>query len=249
MSMRGSFESSSYIFNLVRSAIPKSTSIRPNITSFSNIQGHVDGSILFEDGTVLDSIDHVIFCTGYTNNLGFFGANMEEDDEPAGVNPEPTQSYADVPEAKVIVRGSYPLNVYQEVFLISDPTFAFVGYAPYFVTPTHFDTQAQAVARVWTGNALLPTVELMSKFTQEYDLGIDPAGLYEVDRRRKEHFSTWLNHHAKMLHKDDGVELPEVENYPEYWETEGPEAMLKLVDISENHYKKTREDIKKRRCL
>ncbi|GAA5808208.1 hypothetical protein MFLAVUS_001593 [Mucor flavus] len=249
MSMRGPFESSSYIFNLVRSAIPKSTSIRPNITSFSNIQGHVDGSVLFEDGTVLDSIDHVIFCTGYTNNLGFFGTNMEEDYEPTGMNPEPTQTYADVPEAKVIVRGSYPLNVYQEVFLMSDPTFAFVGYAPYFVTPTHFDTQAQAVARVWTGNALLPTVELMSKFTQEYDLGLDPAGLYEVDRRRKEHFSTWLNHHAKILHKDDGVELPEVENYPEYWEKEGPEAMLKLVDISENHYKETREAIKKRCCL
>ncbi|KAG2231831.1 hypothetical protein INT48_003749 [Thamnidium elegans] len=242
MSMRGPFESSAHIVNLVRSTIPKSTTIKPNITSFSNIQGQVDGSVLFEDGSVLDSIDHVIFCTGYTHSLRYFGVGLLKAKSTA------RHPYADVPESEVLVYRSHPLNVYQEVFLMSDPTFAFVGFPPYFATPTHFDTQAQAVARVWTGNALIPSVYTMSKFTQEYDLGIDPAGLYEVDRRRKEHFSTWLNHHAKMLHKDDGVELPEVENYPEYWEKEGLEALEQWVEISTNHYKNTRESIKKR-CL
>lgn len=241
LSIRGPFETPYYIFNLVRSAVPESVIIKPTITSFSNAEGNIDGSILFDDGSVMDDVDHVIFCTGYTNSLGYFGDLLTEK-KPDEMNTEKVVNFEEIAEGEIVVSGCYPLNVYQEVFLISDPTLAFVGYPPYFAAPIHFDTQAHAVARVWSGNALLPTVEGMQKFTAEYDLGISPAEIYLADRRRKEHFSTWLNHHAKALRKGDGVELPEVENYPEYWEEFGMNALKSWAQMSTENF----DDVKKR---
>lgn len=234
--MKDDFKSPYAVFNIMRSTIPKSVVIKPNVTSFSNPEGQVDGSISFDDGSVMDNIDQVIFCTGYTNSLGYFGDLLTEKE------PDKEVDLNEIPESNVVVNGSYPLNLYQEVFLISDPTVAFVGFAPYFIVPTYFDTHAQTVARVWSGHALLPTQEIMTKFTEEYDLGLGPGELYNADRRRKEHFSTWLNHHAKALQKD----LPEVENFPESWEKDGAELLEQYVELSTKNFEATKEYIKKK---
>ncbi|RCH80949.1 hypothetical protein CU098_006594, partial [Rhizopus stolonifer] len=57
MAIKGPFESPFPIYNIVRSTIPRSVSIKPNVAAFSNEKGEIDGTILFEDDTVLDDVD------------------------------------------------------------------------------------------------------------------------------------------------------------------------------------------------
>ncbi|KAI7868873.1 hypothetical protein BDF14DRAFT_1742146 [Spinellus fusiger] len=68
MSYRGPHIHQSIVIRVFRSGIPKTTTILPMVKSFSNINGEVDGSITFSDGTVLSNIDKVIFCTGFTSD-------------------------------------------------------------------------------------------------------------------------------------------------------------------------------------
>lgn len=245
MSLNGPVESPFFIINLVRSLIPKSVTIKSNIASFSNADGNVDGSILFKDDSIINSVDNVIFCTGFINRIGYLGDLVIQKDE-AELKKEqdifPRPSYADVPESHVVVSSRYPLNVYREVFLMSDPTFAFVGFPPYFSTPSHFDTHARTVARVWSGNAVLPSVELMYKFTSEFVSGISPLEIYHADRQRREPFIVWLNHHATALNPD--TELPKLENYPDNYEERAEATMGMWGDTSEKNIQKTKQYIK-----
>jgi hypothetical protein len=248
VSMDGPFESPFPIFNLVRSTLSKSIIIKSNISSFSNVDGQVDGTILFEDGSTIDHIDHVIFCTGFVNRLGYLGDLVQEKDE-AEVQKEqytiPRPSYIDVRDSHVVIGPKFPLNVYREVFVISDPTLAFVGQPQSLSTFSHFDTQAHAVARVWTGHALLPNKELMDKFTSEFDSGISPYALFDADRRRREPFITWLNYHAKIINQDNAaVEIQELKNYADDYEEEGQKTMDAWGEISERNIQKTKQYIR-----
>lgn len=233
MSIMGPFETPSLIFNLIRSAIPKSVSIKPNIEAFSNKEGQIDGMIRFEDGSHIKDIDQVIFCTGFLNRVPFLGDLVidkvpSDDDEP--------QLYDDVPESHVVMGPKCPLNVYHEVFVMSDPTLAFVGQPPAFSCPAHFDAQANAVARVWSGHAFLP--KNMNKLAAGYRPGLSPFDLFDSDRRRREPFVAWLNHHA-------GDSLPKVENFPEDYEEQGQEQVKIWVKTTTEIFQKTKQKILK----
>lgn len=248
VSIDGPFESPFPIFNLVRATLPKSTIIKSNIEAFSNADGEVDGTILFKDGSTIDNVDHVIFCTGFLNRLNYLGDLAEEKDE-AEVQKEqstiPRPSYIDVPESHVVIGPRFPLNVYREVFVISDPTLAFVGQPQSLSTFSHFDTQAHAVARVWSGHALLPNKELMDKFASEFDSGISPFAIFDADRRRREPFISWLNYHAKVIKQsDDGAELKPLENYRDDYEAEGQKTMDAWSDISEKNLQQIKQYIR-----
>ncbi|CEP17173.1 hypothetical protein [Parasitella parasitica] len=242
ISIKAPFESPLKIYQVLRSLIPKSVSIKPEIKSFSNAAGEVDGSIVFLDDTALDNIDQVIFCTGFNNRLPFMGdlAIPKEQSDVKYVPPRPI--YDDVPESHVVLGPQFPLNLYREAFLMSDPTLTFVGQPPFFSTISQFDTQARAVARVWSGGALLPNTNLMLKYAAEHDDGIDPQELFHGDRRRREPFVIWLNHHARELHKDE-KECPPIVNYREDYEAEGFRTMELWITNSEENLKKTKDYI------
>lgn len=243
MSIDGPLETPFYIINLIRSKIPETVTIKPNIAAFSDADGNVDGTILFTDDTTIQ-VDHVIFCTGFINRLKYLGdllirKDEEELEKEKDMFPRP--SYADVPESHVVVNSRFPLNVYREVFVISDPTLAFVGFPPYFSTPSHFDTHARTVARVWSGNATLPNAELMDKFTSEFESGISPLEIFHADRQRREPFIQWINHHASALNPD----LPKLENYPADYEERGDYTMTIWADKSDENFAATKQRIQK----
>lgn len=243
ISIKGPLESPFIIYQLLRSLIPKCVDVKPEVKSFSNAEGQVDGSVVFEDGSTLDSIDQVIFCSGFNSRMPFLGdlviPKAKEDVKYA----PPRPIYDDVPESHVVLGPQFPLNVYHESFLISDPTMAFVGQPPFFSPLPQYDTQARAVARVWGGAALLPNENLMLKYTAEHDDGLSPLELFNGDRRRREPLIVWLNHHATSVTAKNGKEYPALENYKEDYEEEGLKSMQQWVALSTENFKKTRERI------
>ncbi|KAG0808030.1 hypothetical protein G6F16_010194 [Rhizopus arrhizus] len=70
MAYKDSFTSPFMVINIIRSKIPKDTVIKPEVVSFSNANGQVDGTITFQDGTFIKDVDQIFFCTGYKNSLG-----------------------------------------------------------------------------------------------------------------------------------------------------------------------------------
>ncbi|KAL7334145.1 hypothetical protein PS15p_202955 [Mucor circinelloides] len=243
ISIKGPFESPFLIYQLLRSLIPTCVDVKPEIRAFSNAEGQVDGSVIFEDDSTLENIDQVIFCSGFNSRMPFLGDLVipKEKEDVRYAPPRPI--YDDVPESHVVLGPQFPLNVYRESFLISDPTLAFIGQPPFFSPLTQYDTQARAVARVWSGAALLPNENLMLKYSAEHDDGLDPQELFNGDRRRREPFIIWLNHHAAHITAKNGKEYPPLENYREDYEEEGLKSMKQWVAASTENFKRVREHI------
>lgn len=100
-----------------------------------------NGSILFEDGTYLDDIDFVIYCTGYKPSFPFWNAKM---------NGRPLWDY----------ESDRLINVYWHTFFHDFPTLGIVGL-PRALTFRSFEYQAIALARLFSGRNAdqLPSIE------------------------------------------------------------------------------------------
>jgi hypothetical protein len=109
----------------------------------------LNGRIIFEDGTYLDDIDKVIYCTGYKASFPFWNEK---------VNGRPMWDY----ERNRIING------YWHTFFQDFKTLAIVGL-PRVLTFRSFEYQAIALARLYSGrNAVsLPPVEEMKKWVKE----------------------------------------------------------------------------------
>ena len=202
MSMRGPFVSISKILNLARSVLPDNIIRKPNIRAFSDLQGQVNGSITFEDDTIVDNVDCIIFCTGFVNDLGFlgplraYGTSAEEAEEQETQGP------------LVITNGMRPINTYRDIFAIRDPTLAFVGTPGHLTSVQFFYYQGQAVARVWAGLAWLPSRHKMRHFVKTnmypfppFDMNLLGCILFS------QQFVTWLNEDAKQQDRKKNVNI------------------------------------------
>jgi hypothetical protein len=240
MSFKDPFDEPAYVYKVFRSKIPESVIIKPNIAAFSNKEGVVDGSIIFEDGTSLSDVDHVVFATGFLNRMNYLGnlAIDKKASEVAWFPPRPL--YDDVPESHVVLGPQLPLNVYRYVFLMSDPTLAFVGNMPFFGMPPFFDSQARAVARVWSGRALLPSQEIMYKSTAEFDIGHSPLALFTADRFRRELYISWLNYHAE---RTEGEPLSKIQNFADNYEEETKKTIEIWGKASTENFEKAKKYI------
>ncbi|KIW11673.1 hypothetical protein PV08_10975 [Exophiala spinifera] len=124
----------------------------------------IPGRIVLENGDELSDIHAVILCTGYITSYPFF-PHLHSDTTPA--------READT-QVLVTAEGDMVHNLYKDIFYIEDPSLAFVG-APYHIaTFSLFDFQAQIVARVLSGKALLPSYEQMR---DEYAERVKTKGL------------------------------------------------------------------------
>ncbi|KAG1163508.1 hypothetical protein G6F37_001139 [Rhizopus arrhizus] len=234
ISIKGPFVSPNPIDNIIRALIPKCVTIKPVIVSFSNPDGKVDGSITFEDGSVMKEADQVIFCTGYTNSLGYLKDLIIKED------PSKEESgYANIPEGHVVLGRKYPLNTYHEAFLISDPTLCFMSMPRMFSLTPHFDTQAIAIARVWSGQAYLPTSSTMGRIAVEFKPEF-PADAYASDRIRREVFVSWLNYQAQRMDRSD---LALLKNFDPTYEEEGRKLSASWGELTEANFKKTKKKI------
>lgn len=98
------------------------------------------GNILFADGTTLESVDKVIYCTGYRASFPFWNAEK---------NGGPLYDY----------ENDRVINNYQHTFLTDFPTLALVGM-PRVLTFRSFEYQAIAIARLWSNRSAhsLPSI-------------------------------------------------------------------------------------------
>ncbi|KUJ06461.1 FAD/NAD(P)-binding domain-containing protein [Mollisia scopiformis] len=108
-----------------------------------------DGRIVFEDGTCLDNIDKIIYCTGYKASFPFWNEKA---------NGRPMWDY----EANKIIKG------YWHTFFQDFENLAIVGL-PRVLTFRSFEYQAIALARLYSGRnaASLPSVEVMKRWETE----------------------------------------------------------------------------------
>lgn len=191
MVVRGDWEEpGSDILKLIRSGTPQSTIRKPEIKSFADKHGNVNGTITFVDDTILEDIDCVIFCTGYKGDYHYLGSLCAHDKDP--------QELKD--KAIVVTDDIKPLTTYRDLFAMDDPTLAFVGIVRHLHGLGHFWYQGQAIARVWSQAAQLPSQEAMRAFMDKYELPFVPHDMSTLSEQLHiQRIVTWLNTHADQL--------------------------------------------------
>ncbi|KAF8856860.1 FAD/NAD(P)-binding domain-containing protein, partial [Acephala macrosclerotiorum] len=132
---------------------PKGIAWKPIISEF-----HLDGRIEFEDGTYLDNIDKVIYCTGYKASYPFWNEK---------VNGRPLYDY----ESNKLIKN------YWHTFFQDFKTLAIVGL-PRVLTFRSFEYQAIALARLYSGRNKVPLPPLSEQQKWESE---------REEKRRKEH--------------------------------------------------------------
>ncbi|KAK4170147.1 hypothetical protein QBC43DRAFT_348581 [Cladorrhinum sp. PSN259] len=130
------------------------------------------GRIIFADGTCLDDVDTVIYCTGYQVSFPFW-----DSPRPNGPGGE-EQLLWDYKAGRL--KGNY-----QHTFLREYPTLGVVGM-PRVLTFRSFEYQAVALARYWSGRNARPLPPL--KEQERWELSRAEARRKE---RRKFHDIAW----------------------------------------------------------
>lgn len=115
----------------------------------------VNGSTLeFYDGSNIENVDAIIFCTGFSANYAIIGS---------GADPcrNTRKDWATLKGA-----NGRPLpRLYQGIFSLDYPdSLAILGTSPF--TPQaclNYDLSSMAVTQIWKGNSSLPSIEEMNK--------------------------------------------------------------------------------------
>ncbi|KAL6941389.1 hypothetical protein ACO0RG_002519 [Hanseniaspora osmophila] len=107
-------------------------------------------SISFTDGTTVENVEKVIFCTGFLKSFPFL---------PTSQNNKQTS-----PLSNLITDGKMVHNLYNHILPINLPTLAFIGLPKYSLPTRLSETQGAWLARVWSGKIALPSKELQWKY-------------------------------------------------------------------------------------
>jgi len=103
------------------------------------------------DGQVIKDIDRVVIATGLHFTLPFFPPEFHSDDIPR----------EKANEEILITDGTMLYNLHKDIFYIPNPTLAFTGIPFYTATFSLFEFQAIAIPAVFSGQAELPSTEVM----------------------------------------------------------------------------------------
>ncbi|KAL2114177.1 hypothetical protein VUR80DRAFT_104 [Thermomyces stellatus] len=113
----------------------------------------IPGKVVLKNGRELTGIHHVVVATGYITTYPFLG-NLEK----------PTVAVEAADDEVVITSDGYTLhNLHKDIFYIPDPTLAFIGVLYNTSTFSLFDFQARVLARIYKGEAHLPSREEMHR--------------------------------------------------------------------------------------
>ncbi|EXJ83622.1 hypothetical protein A1O1_07245 [Capronia coronata CBS 617.96] len=159
-------------------------------------------TVVLEDGQELTGIHSIVLCTGYITSYPFL-CHLHGD----------TKAADEADEIVLVTRdGEMVHNLHKDIFYIEDPSLSFVG-APYHIaTFSLFDFQAQAVARVLAGKALLPSKEQMRAEYRDRvkskGLGRDFHSLRAADEEQRyvAELVQWINESATELGIEDKME-------------------------------------------
>ncbi|KAH8879917.1 FAD/NAD(P)-binding domain-containing protein [Thozetella sp. PMI_491] len=127
--------------------------LEPGLASELSLEDEkpIPGQVVLKDGSILEDIHHVIVATGYITSYPFLPQLHSDTREPTDAGEE----------LLVTSEGDMAHNLHKDIFYINDPTLSFVGVPYHVATFSLFDHQAQVVARVLSGKALLPSHEEM----------------------------------------------------------------------------------------
>ncbi|KAL7419272.1 hypothetical protein Q5752_006109 [Cryptotrichosporon argae] len=117
------------------------------------------------DGRTLTGLSLVLFATGYQYSYPFFPQFHRD---PALGPPDDATK-----DALLITDGGGVLNLYRDVFYIRDPTLAFLGLSVNTSAFSFFEYQSISVARVFAGQARLPSLQGMQ---EAYSRLVDEKG-------------------------------------------------------------------------
>lgn len=108
----------------------------------------------FTDGTKLEGIDVILYCTGYLYTVPFL------------------KSYTSGPQA-IVTDGVRMHNLYEQIFYIPDPSLILIAVQQAVVPFPFAECESQYVARILSGRLQLPSQEEMQK---SYDEEIQRKG-------------------------------------------------------------------------
>ena len=172
------------------------TSVRP--LGSIDASDPIPGTVILRNGTILDSVDHVILCTGYMISYPYL-RQYHSDVTPASSAND---------EVLVTAEGEMVHNCYKDTFYIPDPTLAFVGTPYHIATFSLFEFQAMAVASVFAGLAKLPsTPQMQAEYEEKLrrkGVGRDFHSLRGVgeEQRFVAELVAWINADAERLGYD-----------------------------------------------
>ena len=110
----------------------------------------IPATVTLKSGQTLCDIHYVLLCTGYYLTLPFL-SHLHSDGTPV------EQAGTDV----LVTDGSQFHNIHKDIFYINDPSLAFVGIPFFTATFTLFEFQAMVIAKIFSGQVKLPSVEAM----------------------------------------------------------------------------------------
>ncbi|KIY02351.1 uncharacterized protein Z520_02489 [Fonsecaea multimorphosa CBS 102226] len=197
--------------------------------------GPIPGKVVLESGEVLTDIHSVILCTGYITSYPFL-RHLHRDDIPASEADE---------FVLVTAEGDMAHNLHKDMFYIEDPSLVFIG-APYHIaTFSLFEFQGQAVARVLSGKAELPSKQQMR---DEYNERVRTSGLGRdfhslkalgAEEEYVKDLVQWVNKDAARLGIDDKMQG----HTPEWHLAKlGREARMKLLMSAKEQEKQAKQE-------
>ncbi|KAJ7664682.1 hypothetical protein B0H17DRAFT_1211229 [Mycena rosella] len=148
-----------------------------------------NSTIELSDGTFLTDIDHIIFSTGYIYSFPFLPQYHNSSIGPHEEGPEGQPQ-------PIVTDGSHYRSLYRDFIYIEEPTLAFLNMNLGTVTFTFGEYWAVALAKIWTGTAMLPSQQEMWK---SYRATVTERGgygkklTYPNQNDHIKFFSAWLN--------------------------------------------------------
>jgi hypothetical protein len=166
----------------------------------------IPAQVTLKSGQKLCDIHHVILCTGYHLTLPFL-SHLHSDQTPV--------EYAD--DTVLVTDGTQFHNLHKDIFYIDDPSLAFVGVPFFTATFTLFEFQAMVVAKVFTGQARLPSNEDMrteyNKRLRSKGYGKPFHSLRNMEAEYVNELLAWINHGLQVAGRP--ILLGHTENWHE----------------------------------
>ncbi|KAJ3997739.1 hypothetical protein F5050DRAFT_1568782 [Lentinula boryana] len=167
------------MINLSIRLLPKNVSIVPEIKFFHPLPirptdenfGIQLGEIELINGTLLRGFDRIIFATGFRYAFPFLpqyhNASLRSNETiPAGSGrPQP-----------LITDGTHIRSLHLDTFYIEEPTIGFINMNLGIESFMYSEFAASAIAKVWAGEAKLPSTQEM--WDQHWQRVIDAGGAY-----------------------------------------------------------------------
>lgn len=193
---------------------PESTDLKTHIPRVSSYD-YGNKSVTLTDGSVINDIDSVLFCTGYLYDFPFL-------------------AIPDVVSNKMMVQ-----NIYKQIFYIKDPTLAFVGLCQNVAPFPLVESQAGLISRVYGGRFHLPNADEMKK-DYENELNLHNGKLHDFTYPRDVEYGQEIQEMYKDL--KGGFEPESWSEEKLYLRLQSVDSKLARQKVLEDHVRVLRKN-------